>query len=489
MNSIDRNSSYKAVRARDHRFDGRFFTGVQTTGIYCRPICPAKIPLLKNIIFYRTAAEAEEHGLRPCKRCRPESAAGSPEWVGSFAIVSRALKLIHEGYLNHQSVDSLANILKVGDRYLRDLFSKHLGISPIAVDISRRLDFARNLIDQSDLKIIEVAFNSGFSSLRRFNDAFKKRYEISPSQIRKNQGSKKSKSTQPVILELAYRPPYDWKSILWFLKKRMMIGVESIEHETYQRTFELGESKGWFEVNNDDKACRLRIKIHTTKPLHLMEIANRIKRMFDLDADPLAIQKVIEKPKALKSITKKYPGLRIPGAWDGFEVAVRAIIGQLVSISAASTISSRLIEKFGENILFEEKSGKKETSMQSKKLYKTFPLPKTLIKSNMAKIGISKTKEYAIKEVAKIATEDRMFFNQISDVDRFKERLLKIKGIGSWTVEYLLLRLSESDAFPATDLIIRKQLTESRDTRLAENCRPWRAYAALYLWRKNEENN
>ena len=467
---LDPKTCYEVLKARDRRYDGRFFVGVLSTGIYCRPICPAKTPLFKNIRFCRTASEAEEQGLRPCKRCRPETAADSPIHQGTTTTVRRALKMIREGYLLERSLEDLAATLGVSDRHLRGLFVKELGVGPKSIELSRRLDFAKNMIDHTSLKMTEIAFHAGFSSLRRFNDAVKKRYSMSPTQLR---GEKSSAGGN--IFYLSYRPPYDWEAFLEFLRGRAIGGVECIEGDTYWRTFDLAGESGWLKVSHEPKFSRLVLET-STNDFPALKLVDRIKKMFDIYADPLFIQESLSKSRYLKKIVHDNEGLRIPGAWDGFEVAVRAVLGQLISVVAASTICSRIVERYGTPVEIDHPD-----------LRLVFPKPKTLMRAKLRELGVTAGKEKAIQELARLA-EKESFFEKIEDVESFKQRLLEVRGIGPWTVEYMTLRLSETNAFPATDLIVKRQLEKlakdkKKQKEIVSQWQPWRSYAALYLWK------
>lgn len=503
MTLLDTPSCYAAIKARDARYDGRFFTGVHSTQIYCRPTCPAKPPLLKNIRFYRTAAEAEEKGLRPCKRCRPEAATHSSAGLGTQSTVSRAFRLIQGGYLHPSSGDSkietLASALGVGERQLRNLFSKHLGTSPLAIELNQRLNLAHTLLlhptpsrYSSRLSITDIAFQSGFSSIRRFNDAFKRRYGMNPSQLRQLQKKKislskrlPSKTPPSLTLELSYRSPFHWETLLDFFRQRAVAGMEWVDSNRYARTYTLpqssGKASGWIEIKNQPASNQLSIDIYSAPSSPsappIFEILNRVRRMFDLAADPLSIQKDLSQCSGLKRILKKYPGMRVPGTWEGYEIAIRAIIGQLITVKAASTLLSRLVEHYGEI-----------TSSSNPHLHRLFPSPQKLLHSRLEKIGLPRTKASAIQEICKIQIADPQFFNTIVNPDFFRRRLLEIKGIGKWTVDYILLRLSETDSLPSTDLVIHKQLEKETDPHLIKNCKPWGSYAALYLWRKHAES-
>jgi len=338
---------YNALKSRDVRFDGRFFTGVLTTGVYCRPICPAITPRSENVRFYPTAAAAEEAGFRPCLRCRPESSPGTPEWIGSSSIVSRALRLIAEGTMDDFGVDGLAGRLHVGRRHLRRLFVEHIGASPMAVAQNRRIAFAKKLIDETRLGMAEIAFSSGFGSIRRFNDAFRKMYGRPPTSLRRTGSShtaEQEKNGTNLNLKLFYRPPYDHRSILDFLKARAVPGMESVAANAYRRSIKVGPASGVLEVLFVPEKNFLLLTIPDEFSPSLIQIAEKVRRIFDLRADPATIGAVLKKDAPLAGLVGKNPGLRVPGAWDAFEIAVRAILGQQVSVKAARTLCGRLVQ-------------------------------------------------------------------------------------------------------------------------------------------------
>ena len=335
--NLEHDWRYEALKSRDVRFDGRFFTGVLTTGIYCRPICPALTPRSENVRFYPTAAAAEEAGFRPCLRCRPESSPGTPEWIGSSSIVSRALRLIAEGTMDDFGVDGLADRLHVGRRHLRRLFVEHIGASPMAVAQNRRIAFAKKLIDETRLSMAEIAFSSGFGSIRRFNDAFRKMYGRPPTSLRRT-GSFQEKNGSHLNLKLYYRPPYDHRSILNFLKTRAVPGMESVTANTYRRSIKIGPASGILEVSFVPEKTHLRLTVPDEFSPFLIHIVEKVRRIFDLRADPAAIGAVLKKDPFLAEFVEKKPGLRVPGAWDEFEIAVRAILGQQVSVNPSSTV-------------------------------------------------------------------------------------------------------------------------------------------------------
>jgi AraC family transcriptional regulator of adaptative response / DNA-3-methyladenine glycosylase II len=487
----DRETYYRAMLSRDRRFDGRFFAGVTSTGVYCRPICPAPKPKFENVQFYTTAAGAECAGFRPCKRCRPDASPGTPDWSGTSATVSLALQSIGSGFLDDHSVGELGDRLGVGERQLRRLFHDHLGASPLAVALTRRLDFARKLIDETGLSMTDVAFASGFESIRRFNDAVKKRFGESPSELRAascTPGSGNGSGNR-LVLQLPFRPPMEWDALLGYLEARRTRGVEVIENNSYCRSIRPGKNRGLILVSPaEGKAC-LELTVQTGSTDRLMGIVQRVRRIFDLGADPLFIDTHLSKDPGLSSVISTFPGLRIPGCWDNFELAVRTVIGQQVSISAANTIMARLVQRFGTPVDNPAVSG----------ITHLFPLPPVLAGADLTGIGLPGKRAAALSILAAKVANKEIVLEGAVNTGELKRRLLEIPGIGQWTVEYIAMRaLREPDAFPGSDMALKRELLEL-DRRISEQpvrmstkrpdlWRPWRAYAAMYLWKRYAEN-
>jgi AraC family transcriptional regulator of adaptative response / DNA-3-methyladenine glycosylase II len=478
----DFDSCYRALKSRDGRFDGRFFVGVVTTGIYCRPICPAPTPLAKNVRFFACAAAAAEAGFRPCKRCRPEKAPGTPAWLGTSATVSRALRLIADGALDEEGVDELADRLGVGARQLRRLFAQHLGASPAAVAQTRRVHFARKLIDETELPLIQVAFQAGFGSVRQFNHAVRTAFGKSPLQIRRALRAKELPGPDGDLqLRLPFRPPLDWPSLLGFLRPRAIPGVEAIDARSYRRTIALGGSAGVLEVHPVDGQTCLVLRLRLATPAELMAVVERVRRLFDLGADPLPITRQLRSDPCLRRAVDAHPGLRVPGAWDGFELAVRAILGQQVSVVAASTLSGRLVRLLGQPL----PRGSEDS------LTHLFPGPEVLADADLSSLGVPRVRCEAIRQLAAALCDGELALDGTDGLEAITTRLCQLPGVGPWTAHYIAMRaLGEPDAFPASDLGLRRALapggkpvTAAELARHAEAWRPWRAYAAMYLWK------
>jgi AraC family transcriptional regulator, regulatory protein of adaptative response / DNA-3-methyladenine glycosylase II len=473
---------YAASLSKDARFDGRFFVGVLTTEVYCRPICPAPMPKPGNVRFFTSAAAASEAGFRPCLRCCPEASPGTPEWNGSSELVTRALRLIDEGDLHDEGVRGVANRLHVSERHLRRLFIQYLGASPIAVAQTRRLHFAKKLISETTLPMTDVAFSAGFSSIRRFNGAIRETYGRSPSDLRYlSKRIRNGKQPSPYLeLKLSYRPPYDWDSIIEFFKARAIPGVEEVEPGCYRRSIRLDGQSGILEVRPIPGRHLLRLRVSPELSSSLMQVVARIRRMFDLGADPEIIELHLSKDPHLLPLVNSRPGLRVPGAWDGFEVAIRAILGQQISVPAATTLAGRLVEAYGEQMNDLGQAG----------ISRIFPAAEALQDASLAEVGLPANRRETIRCLAKSVVDERVDFAVSNGLEDFVDALIHLPGIGSWTAQYIALRLSEPDAFPVGDLGLRRAATEQGEPPISEKSllqcaeawRPWRAYAAVHLW-------
>ena len=477
---LDHDACYRAVCLRDARFDGRFFTAVKTTGIYCRPVCPARTPRSENVIFYPTAAAAQEAGFRPCLRCRPETAPDLGAWRGSSNTVSRALALIESGALDEADVDALAFRLGIGERQLRRLFRRHLGASPVAVAQTRRVLLAKQLIHETKLPMTEVAYAAGFGSIRRFNETFLALYGQPPGGLRRSAGEEISAGPQgEVSLLLRYQPPYDWPAMLEFLRRRAIAGVERVTAEDYARTIRLDGAQGIVSVRPEGEGA-LRATIRFPKLSSLPAIIARLRRVFDLAADPLAIAAHLARDPWLAPLVAARPGLRVPGAWDGFELAVRAVLGQQITVSAAIRLAGRLVAAYGEPVAAPDGD-----------LTHTFPRPEVLAAADLAPLGMPRSRAAALAALAAAVIADPDLLGTSRGLDDVVHRLRAIRGVGEWTAQYIALRqLREPDAFPAADIGLMRALARddgrppAHDEILAraEKWRPWRAYAAQHLW-------
>jgi len=479
---------YRALAARDARFDGRLFVGVKTTGIYCRPICPARTPKRENCRFFASAAAAQTSGFRPCLRCRPEISPDAAAWRGTSNTVSRALALIAEGALDggESCVATLAEKLGVGERQLRRLFDRHLGVPPIAVAQTRRILFAKQLIQETRLSMTEVAEASGFGSIRRFNDAFRKLYSRTPSELRLLRNA----ATEPslVTLRLGYRPPYDWDAILAFFAERAMPGVELVANGRYRRTISVDGAVGSFEIVHEDERNCLVATIRLPRLRALLSVVGRLRRMFDLDADVEAIGAHLAKDEGLAPLIARRPGLRTPGAWDPFEYAVRAILGQQITVTGARTLAGKLVRLCG------AAASRAQTGNDA--LTHVFPTAQQIAAADLANFGMPGARVMALQSLARAAISEPRLLDPSGMREDVLQRMLTLPGFGEWTVQYWALRaLRDADAFPAADVGLLRAITTNGKrispealTKRAEAWRPWRAYAAQHLWTSNGDS-
>jgi AraC family transcriptional regulator of adaptative response / DNA-3-methyladenine glycosylase II len=471
---LDSDQCYRALVTHDTRFDGRFFVGVGTTGIYCRPVCTARTPHRHNCSFFPSAAAAEAGGFRPCLRCRPELAPGYAAVDANRRLAQSAARLIEDGRLQDASLADLAGELAVTDRHLRRVFQQEFGVSPVEYSQTQRLLLAKRLLTDTDLAVLEVAMASGFASLRRFNDLFRTRYRMTPGDLRRARARRAP--AERLAFDLAYRPPYDWPAMLAFLGKRAIAGVEAIDGRRYRRTIRIGKSTGCIEVAPSPKRAALRVVASASLASVLPALLARAKCLFDLACRPDEIA------AALGPLAAANPGLRLPGAVDGFEVAVRAILGQQVSVGAATTIAGRFARAFGEAI---------ETPYAGLDIL--FPAPAAicaLSDGEVARVGIIASRARAIVALARAVDSGALRLEPSADVDATLAALTALPGIGPWTAQYIAMRaLAWPDAFPHPDVAALKamRMASSRHAlAAAEAWRPWRAYAVIHLWKSLE---
>lgn len=470
----------QARRTRDPRFDGLFFTAVFSTRIYCRPVCPA--PMAKKVEYFRHAAAAEAAGYRPCLRCRPELSPDDGSWRRGDAALARALKLIDDGALAEQPLAALADRVGLGERQLRRLFVERVGVAPIGVHGTRRLLFAKQLLTETALPITEVALASGFGSLRRFNDAFRSAYRMAPRDLRRNREERAPAAGEALTLRLGYRPPYDFAAMLDFLRGRALPGVEVVDEHAYTRVIGPVERPGWLRVSAwPGGEHALKLELHGPAPARLLEIVQRLRRMFDLDADPQTIAEALSVDARLAPLLALRPGLRLPSGWDGFEIAVRAIIGQQVSVAAARTLASRLAQRLGQKLPQPFAPG----------LEHLFPTPEVLVDADLVSIGLIRARAETVRGVARALLEGRVDFRAERTLEDFTARWVALPGIGPWTAQYIALRaFGHPDAFPAEDLVLQKtvptdgsRLSAKALASRAQAWQPWRGYAVIHLWR------
>ena len=463
----------RARLARDARFDGKFFIGVLTTKIYCRPVCRGRTSQEKNVRYFPSAAAAAEAGFRPCLRCRPECSPGTPAWAGTQNTVSRALRLISETGLEDGGVEALAEHLGVGSRHLRRLFLRHLGATPIAVAQTRRLHFAKRLIDETTLPMTQIAFAAGFGSVRRFNAAIRNVYHRTPTQIRSLAQKMSPQPENQYLFHLSFRPPYDWERLLEFLEARAIPGVEAVEAGCYRRSIFVNGNRGYFGVSPDASRNALKVRVQIGEPRSLFFIIERIRAMFDLDADWATIARTLEADPIFVSHVHSHPGLRVPGCWNGFELATHAVLGQRLGIRRATALAGQMVQAFGEPFCL------------AYGLTHLFPVPEVLADANLESVGLPRVLADAIRGLARRVCEGQINFEKVMDSRVFLARLSEIPGIGECAKQWVTMRaLRDPDAFPSADRGLARTLALPSSSELEQRSqawRPWRAYAAIYL--------
>jgi AraC family transcriptional regulator of adaptative response / DNA-3-methyladenine glycosylase II len=479
---IAANAAYNALTSRDRRFDGVFFVGVTSTGIYCRPICPVKTPMQKNCRFFESAEAAEKASFRPCLRCRPELAPGNAPVDNAQRIAHLMVHRINEGLFDDESgLEEIAAQFALSSRQLRRIVQEELGVSPIELMQTRRLLLAKQLLTETKLPVTAIAFASGFSSLRRFNDSFSSRYRMPPTRLRKEAGEHPAviNASETSTLQLSYRPPYDWTEILEFLRARTSTGVEFVSGDSYLRTVRLGKHTGWIKVTHaPDKRALIVEFTHSLTPV-LPALLGRLRNLFDLSARPDLIAAHLMKDKLLKKGVMKNRGLRVPGAFDGFEMAIRAILGQQISVKAATTIAGRFAEAFGDKI---------ETPFPE--LTRLAALAERVAKASVndvARLGIVSARSATILALANAFNSSALQLDAGADPETAMEKLVALPGIGPWTAHYIAMRaLRWPDAFPKEDIAVRNNLggvSAKQAEEMSQAWRPWRSYAVMHIWK------
>ena len=471
---LDPHTCYRAMRSHDARFDGRFYVAVRSTRIYCRPVCTVRPPKRENCRFYPSAAAAESAGFRPCLRCRPELAPGNASVDATTRLAQAAASLIEDAALEESSLTALARRLGITDRHLRRAFGAEFGVSPVEFAQTQRLLLAKRLLTDTALPVTDVAFASGFGSVRRFNALFRERYRLQPKQLRRHAAAPGGEDA--LAFELSYRPPYDWAAVSAFLGARAIAGVEALEDGVYRRTVRLRIERrthaGWIAVAPSKKKPALRVTVGASLAKALPPVLSRVKALLDLACNPQEVA------QALGELGKARPGLRVPGAFDGFEVAVRAILGQQVTVAAARTVAGRFAAEFGEAV---------ETPFPT--LGVLFPNAEQIATTKpgeIARLGMPEARARTVIGLARAVAEGGLVLMPNADIEPTLERLRAIPGIGEWTAQYIAMRaLAWPDAFPHADYGVMKALGVS-DPKAAlaagEAWRPWRAYAVMHLW-------
>jgi AraC family transcriptional regulator of adaptative response / DNA-3-methyladenine glycosylase II len=478
MATLDFDQCYRATESRDARFDGWFIVGVRTTGVYCRPSCPSPVlPKPRNVAFYRTAAAAQLAGLRACKRCRPDAVPGSPEWDTRADLVGRAMRLIADGVVDRAGVAGLARALAVSERHLHRLLVEDVGAPPLALARSQRAQSARVLIETTSLPFSEIAFAAGFASIRQFNETIRQIFALSPTELRGGRRSGERGGPGRLTLRLALRRPYDPDGVIRWLTARAVPGVEEVTAGVYRRTLRLPTGIGVVAIEPRDDHVQATFRLGGVADVAVA--VHRCRRLLDLDADPQMYAAVLAADEALAPLVAASPGLRAPGAVDGTESAIRAVLGQQISLDAARTLAARLVVAHG-TPLDELDAG----------LTHAFPAPESLAEAELDTVGLPPTRRQTLRELARRLTSGKLALDAGADRAEVQQRLLEIPGVGSWTATYVSLRaLGDPDAFPAGDLGLRRAARKlglpgntAALTRRSEGWRPWRTYAAHYLW-------
>jgi AraC family transcriptional regulator of adaptative response / DNA-3-methyladenine glycosylase II len=474
--TLDPRTCYRALRSRDARFDGRFFVAVSSTRIYCRPVCTVKPPRRENCRFYPSAAAAESGGYRPCLRCRPELAPGNASVDATSRVAQAAASLIEDRSLDAEGLEAVASRLGITDRHLRRAFGAEFGVSPVEFAQTQRLLLAKRLLTDTALPVTEIAYASGFGSLRRFNALFKQRYRLQPGQLRRHMRAGAAPSSDALQFELSFRPPYDWLAVGAFLGARAIAGVEALEDGRYRRTVRIAQEGkdhlGWIEVSLSPKKPALRVAVAASLARVLPPVLSRVKALMDLACNPAEVS------NALGALAKPHPGMRVPGAFDGFEVAVRAILGQQVTVAAARTVAGRFAAAFGDPV---------NTPFAG--LSTVFPTAARIADlpyGRIARLGMPGARARTILALARAVADGELALVPNADIEATLDRLRALPGVGEWTAQYVAMRsLAWPDAFPHTDLGVMRALG-TRDARrvlaAGEAWRPWRAYAVMHLW-------
>ena len=473
--SLDSDACYRALAAHDSRFDGRFYVGVSTTRIYCRPVCTVRLPRRENCHFFASAAAAEVEGYRPCLRCRPELAPGNASVDSIARLAQGAVDLIENGVLDAGGIEHLSARVGVTSRHLRRIFDAEFGVSPIEYAQTQRLLLAKRLLTDTALPVTEVASASGFASVRRFNALFKARYRMAPGRLREARGAVALPAA--LAFDLAFRPPYDWESMLSFLRHRAIEGVETVGDDGYARTVAIDHRGtrhvGHIEVRRVPRRPALRVSVSPSLARAVPAVLSRVKHAFDLACDPALVA------AALGALAEAHPGLRVPGTFDGFELAVRAIVGQQISVRAARTVLGRIAQAFGEPL----DAGRHAPPW----LFPTASRMASLSPEDLVRLGMTNARARALIGLAQAVASNEFRLEPESDVESTVATLMALPGIGAWTANYIAMRaLRWPDAFLANDLVVLKALGETRSARAvrrSESWRPWRAYAVIHLWR------
>ena len=478
---IRRDVLERARRSRDPRFDGKFFVAVLSTGIYCRPICPVR--LSSAVHYYATAAAAAEAGFRPCLRCRPEAAPGSSAWIGTSAVVRRVLRLINEGALDTGSVKDLASRLGMGSRHLNRLLVQQVGASPIAIAQTRRLHFAKRLLDETDLSATEIALAAGYGSVRRFNEAFKATYKRSPMQLRKRR-ARGAQEASEITLKLSYRPPYDWNEAIRFLSERAIPGLESVGSGKYARYLPTATGHTFVRISACEHENALQMQVRDAAPAELFELSARARRVFDLTADPAQIVDAFKGDTLLAPLARSRPGLRIIGDWDPFECAVRTLLERQLGRFGARAATADLIARTGRPL---------DGGLDG--LTRLFPTADALAAADLGGLPLTPPQRETLRALCRAACDGIVCFGD--SIEKITTSLMTVPGLDDWVAQVVALRAGgDPDAFPTDDPILRYQAADKSGAsspealeERAQAWRPWRGYAACQLWAEAEKNS
>ncbi len=479
MPALDHDHCYRAVASRDPRFDGWFVTAVHTTGIYCRPSCPAVTPKRRNVEFFPTAAAAQQHGYRACKRCRPDASPGSPEWDGRGDVVARAVRLVVDGVVDREGVAGLARRLSYSERHLNRLVTAELGAGPLAIARAQRAQTARVLIETSDLDFSTIAFAAGFGSVRQFNDTVREVFAATPSRLRAAAAGTADRAGAPagaVDLDLAVREPFDATALMAFLAARAVPGVEHWDGAAFHRALTLPHGHGTVALSVAERSSRrvVRARLRLTDWRDVGPAVRRVRRLLDLDADPVAVEAALADDPVLAPPVAVAPGGRVPGSVDPFETAVRAVVGQQISVAGARTVAGRIVEALGAPL-----------TVAGSPLTHVFPTPAALAAGDPAHLPMPRSRQRTVLELARRVADGRVVLDAGADRDDVAGALLDVPGVGPWTAGYVRMRgLGDPDVFLPTDLGVRAGLRRlGVEPDRAERWRPWRSYAVHVLWR------
>lgn len=472
--TYDFDTCYRAVSSKDARFDGMFVTAVTSTGIYCRPSCPAITPKRTNVRFFPTAAAAQAAGFRACKRCRPDASPGSPEWNVRADIVARGMRLIADGVVDRDGVAGLARRLHVSERHVHRLLIAEVGAGPQALARAHRAQTARVLIETTDMTFAEIAFAAGFASIRQFNGTIREVFASTPTELRARKRREAPSAPGSIALRLPYRAPLHADALFAFLAARAVPGIEASEGDVYRRTLRLPHSPGIVELKPEGDHIRCRLRLGDVRDL--TAAVQRCRRLLDLDADPVAIDSALAADPLLRPLVARSLGLRVPGTVDGTELALRAVIGQQISVKGAHTVAARLVAGFG-----------KPLTVPTDGLTHVFPDAEVVADADLTTLGIPHTRQETLKSLASAVAAGDLAIDPGADRNETRAKLLELPGIGPWTASYVAVRaLGDPDAFMPTDLGVRRALERlgvwEDAVTIAERWKPWRAYAQQHLW-------